>query len=171
VTAILVAGVGNIFLGDDGFGVEVATRLAANPGPLPEGIKVRDFGIRGMHLAYELLDGYDGLILIDAVQRGSEPGTVYVIEPDLENLPASQSPAMDAHSMSPDTVFATLRALGGTVRHIYVVGCEPADLSERMELSPAVSAAVGRAEQVVRDLASELHARCESQIIVATEGN
>jgi hydrogenase maturation protease len=163
---VLIAGVGNIFLGDDGFGVEVAARLAMHPGPpLPHGVKVVDFGIRGMHLAYELLDGYDGLILVDAVQQGGEPGTVYVIETSLDDLPADDSPAMDAHSMSPDTVFASLKALGGNVKHIYVVGCEPADLSERMELSPAVASAVDGAVQVVRDLAIELHARRESQII------
>jgi hydrogenase maturation protease len=166
VNGILVAGVGNIFLGDDGFGVEVAARLAAHPGPpLPEGVRVRDFGIRGMHLAYELLDGYDGLILIDAVARDGEPGTVYVIEPDLDDLPASESPAMDAHSMSPDTVFALLKALGGNVKDIYVVGCEPADLSERMGLSPAVASAVDDAVRVVRELAIELHSRRENQII------
>ncbi|GIH04860.1 peptidase M52 [Rhizocola hellebori] len=166
MNGILVAGVGNIFLGDDGFGVEVASRLSTHPGsPLPEGIKVRDFGIRGMHLAYELLDGYDGLILVDAVQRGGEPGEVYLIEPDLDDLPASEAPAMDAHSMSPDTVFALLKALGGTVKHLYVVGCEPADLGERMGLSPAVAAAVDGAVLLVRDLALQLHARREDPII------
>ena len=169
MSGILVAGVGNIFLGDDGFGVEVATRLAAHAEALPTTVKVRDFGIRGMHLAYELLDGYDGLILVDAVERGDKPGTVYVIETDLDDLPASGSPAMDAHSMSPDTVFASLKALGGTVEHIYVVGCEPESLSERMGLSATVAAAVDGAVRLTRELAIELHQRCESRSIASGE--
>lgn len=146
-TAILVAGVGNIFLSDDGFGVAVAARLQDEP--LPDGVKVADFGIRGVHLAYELLNGYDGLILVDAVSRGEKPGTVYVIEPDLDG---DEHEAMDAHSMSPDTVFALLKGMGAQIGQIYVVGCEPADLSEGMDLSPAVAAAVAEAAGVVRDL-------------------
>lgn len=161
--AILVAGVGNIFLSDDGFGVAVAGRLRGEP--LPDGVKVADFGIRGVHLAYELLNGYLGLILVDAVSRGGAPGTVYVIEPDLDpdvdpddgsGSAAAAAPAMDAHSMSPDTVFALLKGLGVELGQIYVVGAEPADLSEGMELSPAVAAAVGEAAAVVRDLALKM---------------
>ena len=93
---MLVAGIGNIFLGDDGFGVEVAQRLADRP--MPEGVQVADFGIRGVHLAYELLDGYDALVLVDAVPMGEPPGTVAVIEPELdavvhdETAPADRRP-------------------------------------------------------------------------------
>lgn len=145
--AILIAGVGNIFLSDDGFGVAVAARLAGVP--LPDGVKVADFGIRGVHLAYELMDGYDGLILVDAVSQGGAPGTVYVVEPELDSV---RAPAMDAHSMSPDTVFSLFKGLGVELEQVYVVGCEPADLSDGMDLSPAVAAAVGEAAGVVRDL-------------------
>ncbi len=150
---VLVAGLGNVFLGDDGFGVEVARRLAAEP--LPEGVKVADFGIRGMHLAYELLDGgYETAILVDATSRGGAPGTVYVIEPDLgeDAHGAAAGVLADAHSMSPDAVLRWLRSLGGTPPRLLVVGCEPARLEEEMGLSPPVERAVGEAAQVVREL-------------------
>jgi len=115
---ILVAGVGNIFLGDDGFGVEVARRLTGEK--MPAGVRVADFGIRGVHLAYELLEGYDTTILVDAAPRGERPGTVYVIEVDVDD-PGSGVPSerageegalVDAHGMEPDAVFGLLRALG-----------------------------------------------------------
>lgn len=155
MSRVLVAGVGNIFLGDDGFGVEVATRLAGQP--VPAGVRVADYGIRGLHLAYELLDGYDGLILVDAVSRGDRPGTVYVIEPDLGAPPVpGEAPAMDAHSMSPDTVFALLRTLGAELAQVYVVGCEPADLTEHIGLSGQVAAAVPVAVATVLELAGRM---------------
>ncbi|MQA85705.1 MAG: hydrogenase maturation protease [Streptosporangiales bacterium] len=151
---VLVAGVGNVFLGDDGFGVEVARRLAAEP--LPDGVEVADFGIRGVHLAYQLLDGYDALILVDSVSRGGEPGTVYVLEPDLDAVePAgsnAETPLMDAHGMTPDAVFSLLKALGGSVDRALIVGCEPAEITERMGLSETVGAAVEPAVHAVRDL-------------------
>jgi hydrogenase maturation protease len=116
---VLVAGVGNVFLGDDGFGVEVA-RAAGRRDPARLG-PVGDFGIRGVHLAYELLEGYEAAILVDAAPRGEAPGTVYVIEPDLDGEPARRSRdgsgvLVDAHGMEPDAVFALLKALGGTSR-------------------------------------------------------
>jgi hydrogenase maturation protease len=150
---VLVAGVGNIFLGDDGFGVEVATRLAEEP--VPEGVHVEDYGIRAVHLAYELLEGYDGLVLVDAMARGENPGTVYVFEPDLAAAAADES-TMDAHTMSPDTVLALLLSLGGQLEQVYVVGCEPAELSARMGLSPAVVAGVDDAMGAVRGLVSAM---------------
>ncbi len=112
---VLVAGIGNIFLSDDGFGVEVANSLAARS--LPPGVRVSDFGIRGVHLAYELLDGYEGLVLIDAVPLGEEPGTLVVIEPDADGsftAPDEAAAIIDAHSMSPSVVLGTLGRLGGT---------------------------------------------------------
>jgi hydrogenase maturation protease len=154
---VLIAGVGNIFLGDDGFGPEVAARLAR--GPLPAGVRAEDFGIRGLHLAYELLGGYDALILVDAAARGEEPGTVSLIEPDLGAIPAAapdDGPPVDAHGMSPDAVFALLKRLGGTVSRSWVIGCEPASLEEGIGLSPPVAAAVGGAVQMARELAAEL---------------
>jgi hydrogenase maturation protease len=149
---VMVAGVGNIFLADDGFGVEVARRMSADV--LPAGVEVEDYGIRGMHLAFQLLEGYDVLVLIDAVQRGEKPGTIFVIEPDLEA--EAVNPATDAHSMNPEAVLATLAALGGRVGRVLVVGCEPADLVERIGLSEVVKRAVDEAVSVVRKLIDEV---------------
>ncbi|HEY0486475.1 MAG TPA: hydrogenase maturation protease [Mycobacteriales bacterium] len=153
---VLVAGVGNVFLGDDGFGVEVVTRLAGTP--LPDGVTVADFGIRGVHLAYELLDGYDALVLVDAVPRGDVPGTLYVIEPDLDSIrPAGVGgePVMDAHGLDPEAVLGLLAALGGRVGRVTVLGCEPADVSERMGLSDPVAGAVDEAVRMARRLAGD----------------
>ena len=123
---------------DDAFGVEVANRLADRA--LPAGVRVEDFGIRGVHLAYELLEGYDALVLIDAVPMGEPPGTLAVIEPELrrrrrQRRATARLPAVDAHTMSPDVVLATLARLGGSVEQIVIVGCQPADLDEGMGLS------------------------------------
>jgi hydrogenase maturation protease len=140
--------VGNIFLSDDGFGVEVASRLEREQ--LPPGVKVHDFGIGGVHLAFELLDGYDTAILVDALPRGGKPGTVYVIEPEVN---ASESEAVvDAHGLDPASVLALLDRLGGGVGRVLIVGCEPATVDEGMGLSPAVAGAVDEAVGVVRSL-------------------
>ncbi|MGJ3561927.1 hydrogenase maturation protease [Streptomyces sp. INA 01156] len=154
-TRTLVAGVGNIFLGDDGFGVETARRLARED--LPAGVEVADIGIRGVHLAYQLLDGYDTLVIVDATARGGEPGTLYLIDagtPDGTG-PAADVP-LDGHRMSPDAVLALLATLcagtGATPRRTLVVGCEPACLDETLELSPQVAAAVPEAVRMVTDL-------------------
>ena len=150
---ILVAGVGNVFLGDDGFGVEVARRLADVR--LPEGVDVGDFGIRGIHLAYELSD-YDVTILVDATPRGEPPGTVYALELQ-EGRPQA---VIDAHGMTPDAVLDLVGVVGGEMRRVLLVGCEPADISPGMELSPPVTAAIEPAVQLVRELIEEeLHAR------------
>jgi hydrogenase maturation protease len=143
----LVAGVGNIFLGDDGFGVEVARRLAGDAAR--EGVRIADYGIRGLHLAYELMDGYDALILVDAVSRGGDAGTVYVIEPEVDGADAAP---MDAHGMNPEAVLTALASLGGTLDRVVVVGCEAADVSEGIGLSPPVASAVDGAASIVRDL-------------------
>lgn len=149
---MLVAGVGNIFLGDDGFGPEVAARLLALDVPTAS-VKVVDYGIRGVHLAYELLDGYDALIIIDAVRRGGEPGTLHVIEPDVSGVAAGP---VDGHDMTPETVLAVLGGLGGEVGRVLVVGCEPADVTEGIGLSEPVSAAVDQAVLTVRKLIKQL---------------
>ena len=152
---VLVAGIGNIFLGDDGFGVEVVRRVANEP--FPEGVRVVDFGIRGLHLAYELLDGYDTAILVDAAPRGGTPGTVYVIEPELagDETPAGGS-LLDAHGMEPVAVLGLLATLGGSVRRVLVVGCEPATIEEGIGLSEPVALAVDEAVRVVRELVAEI---------------
>lgn len=145
---ILVAGIGNIFFADDGFGVEVAGRLAN--ATVPEGVKVEDFGIRGVHLAYELLDGYETLILVDALPRGEAPGTVFVLQPDFDDAPASG--AMDAHTMDPATVLSMLADLGGHVNRVLIVGCEPVCVDEGIGLTAPVADAVDAATRAVLSL-------------------
>jgi hydrogenase maturation protease len=142
---LLVAGVGNIFFTDDGFGPEVIRALARRP---IEGAKVEDFGIRGMHLAYELLAGYDRAILVDAVSRGDAPGTLYVIEPDVH---APGAPG-DAHRMDLQNVFAFVRMLGGEPPPITLVGCEPGSVEEGIGLSPVVARVVETAVAMVHKL-------------------
>ena len=147
---VLVAGVGNIFLSDDGFGVEVARRLSR--AALPEGVKVVDFGIRGIHLAYELLDGYETAILVDAAPRGGQPGTVYVIEPQADPGNDQSAALLNAHGMQPDAVLGLLGVLGGRVQHVLVVGCEPSTVEEGIGLSAPVQRAVDEAVRIVSEL-------------------
>jgi hydrogenase maturation protease len=154
---ILVAGIGNIFLGDDGFGPAMARRLAARP--WPRGVDVRDFGIRGLDLAYALA-GYDHAVLVDAVPRGGAPGTLYVIEPTLE---ADAAAVPEAHGMDPVKVLHLARALGGTPPHTLIVGCEPEPLPPDLdpttivgELSPPILAALAPAQALVESLIAEL---------------
>ncbi len=145
---ILVAGVGNIFLGDDGFGVEVARRMTGTE--LPEGVDVGDFGIRGIHLAYEL-SSYDTTILVDATPRGKPPGALCALE-----LGAGEpQTVIDAHGMTPDVVLDLVGVVGGEMRRVLLVGCEPEDVSPGMELSPPVAAAVEPAIRLVRELIEE----------------
>ena len=145
---ILVAGIGNIFLGDDGFGVEVAQRLSQRI--FPEGVRVVDFGIRGLDLAYALMDGPQTTILIDACPRGDVPGTLYVVEPDLTSLDSSNGSqvAIDAHAMNPMTVLCMAKSMGAPLRRILLVGCEPTTLGPeegQLGLSEDVENAVERA--------------------------
>lgn len=148
---VLVAGIGNIFLGDDGFGVEVAARLAARE--LPEHVDVMDVGIRGIHLAFELLERpYETTIFVDALPRGGPPGTIYVVEPEAGT--GDGTPGADAHAMTPEAVLGYLRSIGGRPGRVLIVGCEPETVDERMELSAPVAAAVDGAVQVVIDLAT-----------------
>ncbi|MFB9680346.1 hydrogenase maturation protease [Streptosporangium vulgare] len=147
---VLVAGVGNVFLGDDGFGVAVVRHLADTD--LPGGVEVRDFGIRGIHLAYELTGGgYDTAILVDAVSRDGPPGTLYVLEPSAGAAPGS---FVDAHAMTPESVLSLAGTLGETGR-VLLVGCQPADTSPGMELSGPVADAVGVAADLVTELAGQ----------------
>jgi hydrogenase maturation protease len=153
--SILVAGIGNIFLGDDGFGVEVAQRLAART--FSEGVTVCDYGIRGYDLAYALVRGADRTILVDACPRGESPGTVFVLEPDLAGLDAPDAgPAMlDAHDLNPLHVHRLARSLGAELKSVLVVGCEPATLGPpegHMGLSEPVGAAVDEAVVLIEGL-------------------
>jgi hydrogenase maturation protease len=154
---ILVACIGNIFLGDDGFGVEVARHLATRT--FPDSVRVRDFGIRGYDLAYALLETDDLAILVDACPRGQEPGTVYVIEADASEVAVTGSPAaLDAHTMNPVAVIRLAKSMGPISKRILLVGCEPTTLGGdegEMGLSEPVSAAVAKAVKVVERLVAE----------------
>jgi hydrogenase maturation protease len=155
---VLIACVGNIFLGDDGFGVEVARRLTGVQ--FPDGVKLGDYGTGGMHLAYDMADGYQTTILVDAAPRGQEPGTVSVIEVDPADHPnpaaalgaIQGSMLFDGHGMQPDVVFGILDMLGGKAGRILVVGCEPASTEYGLALSEPVAAAVDQAVEIVLDL-------------------
>src|SRR6185312_2432206 len=142
----LVAGVGNIFLRDDGFGPEVARRLSAAAAGQRPGVRVVDYGIRGMHLAYDLLTGVDALVLVDTVPpaaHAAEPGSIRVLRVGAEDL--AEAGPLDPHGMDPAAVLNRLRSLGGALPPTYVVGCVPADTTEGIGLSPAVAAAVPKA--------------------------
>ena len=162
---ILIAGIGNIFLADDGFGVEVVRRLAGRG--LPEGVEVVDFGIRGLDLAYALMDPYEVVVFVDALPRGDEPGTIYLIEPEVED---EGEVALDTHGMDPVKVIRFARALGAEIPRTLVVGCEPkvALAGENyddmlMELSEPVLAAVPEAVKLVESLVEEIHEKGSEQ--------
>lgn len=163
MSRILVACVGNIFRSDDGFGVEVARRLAGSE--VPEGTRIEDFGIRSVHLTYELMDGYDLLLLVDTVsQQDGPPGSLFLIEPDLESLPGQgggdlpQGP-VDAHDLPPGGVLGLLPDLGAQVGKVLVVGCRPQTLDEGIGLSAPVAGAVDAAVAMVLDVVRREAAR------------
>jgi len=156
---ILVAGIGNIFLGDDGFGVEVAQRLSQRT--FPEGVRVVDFGIRGLDLAYALTDGPQVTILIDACPRGDAPGTLYVVELELDSVNSPNGPqiAVDAHAMNPMNVLCMAKSMGAPLHRILLVGCEPATLGPeegQMGLSEVVENAVERAVTLTESLVTRI---------------
>jgi len=160
MTGILVAGVGNIFKGDDGFGVEVARRLAKRS--LPPDVKVVDFGIRGIDLTYALLDGYKAAVLIDAMQRGHEPGTITIVEPELAAVDelAPEDLLISPHDLDPAKVLRLVQALGGNCQRLLLVACEPATFGDEdegvMGLSPPVAAVIDRAVEAVEKLVGQL---------------
>jgi hydrogenase maturation protease len=150
---ILVAGIGNVFRSDDGFGPEVARRLA--PLPWPDGVRVVDYGIRGMHLAYDLLDPWDALVLVDALPDRGEPGGLVVLEIGDEHV--GKGARVDAHGMDPATVLATLSALGGRLPpRTLLVGCQVGGTGDGMGLTPAVDAAVDAAVRQVRTVVTRM---------------
>ena len=155
---ILVACIGNIFLGDDGFGTEVARHLASRP--LPADVVLKDFGIRGVDLSYALLEPYELVILVDACAQGGEPGSVYLIAPDTSDSDVSgRVPAsLDMHGMNPMNVLRTIQSMGSAPSRILIVGCEPADLGGeegRLGLSDPVHAAVDEAIAMIETLISK----------------
>ena len=157
--SILVAGIGNIFMGDDAFGCEVARRLAGRA--MPEGVRVVDFGIRGFDLAYAIMDGPDVTLFVDATARGGEPGTLYTIEPDLDELNGLGEGGMmvEPHGMDPVKVLSMVKSLGGEFKRILLVGCEPATFGPaegRMGLSEPVERAVDEAVVIVESLVAEI---------------
>lgn len=161
-TRVLVAGIGNIFFRDDGFGPAVAAALLSSPARLPDGARVEDYGIRGMHLTYDLLEQVEALVLIDAVPgaagdeaatSAAEPGSITVLLVRPEDLGEGE---FDAHGMQPVSVLASLGSMGGELPPTYVVGCVPADVSEGIGLSDPVAAAVEEAAVVVTELVHEL---------------
>jgi hydrogenase maturation protease len=150
--SILVACIGNIFQGDDAFGCEVAKVLARRSPS--ESVRVVDYGVRGLDLTYALLDAPELTILVDAVSRGGEPGTLYVVEPDLDAGNTGEQ-QLDAHGMDPVQVLRTAKLMGGQLGRVLLVGCEPADLggeNGRMGLTPAISAAIEDAASMVESL-------------------
>ena len=160
---ILVAGIGNVFLGDDGFGVALADRLGRRE--LPPGVEVVDYGIRGMDLAYAMHDGWDAVVLLDAAPRGEPPGTLSVIEPDHDGLEAG----VDAHGMDPVKVLGLARALGGALPRTLVVACEPQARMRGDEedvvaaVSEPVRAALDEGVALVESLLSELTSSDEQE--------
>jgi hydrogenase maturation protease len=161
---LLIACIGNIFLGDDGFGVEVARRLAQRP--LPAEVTLKDFGIRGLDLTYALLDPYEVVILVDACPRGGAPGTLYLLEPDPLDLDAPNGVntgvniGIEAHSVNPLSVLRIVRSMGGASGRIFILGCEPGDLGldaedgGKLGLSHPVLAAVDEALSMLDTLIS-----------------
>jgi len=156
---ILVAGIGNIFLADDGFGVEVASRLAKQS--FPPGVRVTDFGIRGLDLAYALMDSYETTILVDAYPGEGEPGALLVIEPDLKDLnsPGMQHGFVEPHAMNPVNVLRMAASMGGHLKRVLLVGCVPATLGPeegQMGLSEPVAAAVDEAVKLLESLVARV---------------
>ena len=166
---ILVACIGNIFLGDDAFGVHVAQRLMECN--FPSSVKIGDFGIRGLDLVHALVQNWDAAILVDAVPHGKKPGSLYIIEPEMPDLPdaAPQENLMQGHSMDPVKVLQMVREMGGTVGRILLVGCEPTPINPegemQMELSPRVAAAIEPAVRAIGALIADIMSDSEFPIV------
>jgi hydrogenase maturation protease len=170
---LLIAGIGNIFFGDDAFGVEVAQRLARRQ--LPEEVRVVDFGIRGLDLTYALLDGYEIVILVDALPRGGTPGTLYVLEPECGDNAEGENGgmAMEGHNLDPVKVLRLAAAMGAKVQRLLLVGCEPTpppeDEDMRDGLSAPVQLAVDEAIDLVEALATRLLRRRTGSVSCGVE--
>lgn len=163
---ILIAGIGNIFLGDDAFGSEVARKLQQRP--LPDEVRVVDFGIRGFDLAYALLEGYEVTILVDATPRGDHPGTLYTIEPDISELDELDPNGLtvETHGMNPMKVLAMVKSMGGVFRRILLIGCEPTPLESedgQLGMSEPVQLAVDEAVRKIECLVSQILAEARNE--------
>jgi len=170
---ILVAGIGNIFLGDDGFGSAVARRLCSVR--LPEGVRVRDFGIRGLELGYALNDGVDVAILVDTAQRGGPPGSVYLIEPEAATYDTDEmAQTFSPHGMEPQAMLRWASQLGEACQRVVLVACEPESFGEdtpeqgRIGLSRPVEAAVPAAVELIEQLVTEMHTEGAEHAICST---
>lgn len=166
--SVLIAGIGNIFLGDDAFGCEVVKRL--NERAWPDNVRVVDFGIRGFDLAYALLDGYDVTIFVDASPRGQAPGTLYTIEPEVDEIESieGQGAMVETHGMNPMKVLSMVKSMGGQFKKILLVGCEPATFGPeegQMGLSAPVEAALEQAVVVVESLVKNVCEGARSQAV------
>lgn len=155
---ILVAGIGNIFLGDDAFGCEVVRHVASRS--WPDNVRVVDFGIRSFDLAYALLDGYDVTIFVDATPRGEVPGTLYTIEPEVEEIESidARGPLVETHGMNPMRVLSMVKSMGGEFKELLLVGCEPETFGPeegQLGLSASVAAAVPEAVAIVESLVTQ----------------
>ncbi|MDX2029197.1 MAG: hydrogenase maturation protease [Blastocatellia bacterium] len=158
---ILIACIGNIFLGDDGFGVEVAARLAGRA--WPDGVRVVDFGARARDLAYALLDEHDAIVLVDATQRGGRPGTLYLIEPDPAEIAATEHDETtrgESHGLDPMRALRISRSMGARYNRLLLVGCEPETFGPegegRLGLSAPVEAALDEAASMIESLVEPL---------------
>jgi hydrogenase maturation protease len=154
---ILVAGIGNAWLRDDGFGGEVAKLLSDRE--LPAGVSVADFGTGGLDLAYEVMRGYDALILVDISRQGEAPGTLYVMETEETDVDAKieDGQMLDPHGMDPQTVLRFVKYVGGWPGRVFVVACEPEVVEDvGFGLSESVSGALARAADVVLETVAEL---------------
>ncbi len=171
--SILIACIGNIFLGDDAFGCEVAKLLADRK--LPDEVKLVDFGIRSFDLAYALMDGYETTILVDAAPQGGQPGTVYVIEPHRAEIDAVKTgqTSFEPHGMNPMKVLEMVKSLGGDFQKIIVVGCEPEFTGEEgeghMGLSEPVQASLPKAVEVIESLVTGILETDRSRAAVSVE--
>jgi len=157
---ILVAGIGNIFFGDDAFGVEVIAALTR--ADLPENVDAVDFGIRGYDLAYAMMDGYGTTILVDITSKGQPPGTLYLMELDPEGIAKQEQKMPDGHGLDPVQVLRLVHSLGGQITRLYLVGCEPAVLEREdgeFGLSEVVGAAVPEAVEMIKRLTGKLSHR------------
>ena len=157
---ILIGGIGNIFFGDDAFGSEVARRLACRTAR--PNVRIVDFGIRGLDLAYSLLGGWNAVIIVDAMPHGEAPGTISVIEPQLDALDGAPA-AVEAHGMDPMRVLALARSMGAELKNVRIVGCEPETFGPAEEgqlgLSPRVDEAVSRAIEIIQTLITEMETK------------